>query len=260
MNSPAPIADVLEREKAYHEKLYSGEAQVHFARPAVRAFREHLVRRVLFLTGAGPRSRVLSLGCGIGDTELLLAARVRQLTGVDLSPSAIRQARADAGRLGLTNVTFLEGTAPAPGDKFDVVIAIFLLHHLPDPLLADLPATVANLLDPGGVFYSLDPSVRRLSAAVGRRLIPGLMRKYQSDDERELPPEPVAASFESEGFSVQQDTYDFASTPWAGLFPGWRLGYRIVRRLDDWLLRVPPLRYRGSNFEIVARKGNARQP
>jgi SAM-dependent methyltransferase len=253
MNDPAAGA-ILEREKAYHEKLYSGEAQVHFARPAVRAFRRHLARRILRLTGASRHSRILSLGCGIGDTELLLAPFVQAIVGVDLSPSAIRQARADAEQLGVANAEFIEGTAPRTGDKFDAVIAIFFLHHLPDALLTDLPGAVAGMLNSGGTFYSLDPSVRRLSAAVGRLLIPKLMKKYQSEDERELEPEPVADSFRRAGFSVQCDTYDFGSTPWAGLFPGWRFGYQVARRADDWLLRVPFLRRRGSNFEIIARR------
>jgi len=248
------VGAILEREKAYHEKLYSGEAQAHFARPAVRAFRQHLVRRILHVTGAGPNARVLSLGCGIGDTELLLAPQVREMVGVDLSPAAIQQARADAERQGVANVEFIEGTTPRAGDRFDIVIAIFLLHHLADAMLADLPGSVADMLNPSGVFYSLDPSVRRLSAAVGRVLIPNLMKKYQSDDERELEPEPVADSFRRAGFSVQCDTYDFGSTPWAGLFPGWRFGYQTARRVDDWLLRVPFLRRRGSNFEVIARK------
>src|SRR5438067_3137089 len=93
--------DVVERELRYHEKLYSGFAQAHFARPAVRALRAHMVTRILQATGAGPQSRVLSLGCGIGDTELLLAPKVSEVTGLDLSPAAIRQARADAERLGV---------------------------------------------------------------------------------------------------------------------------------------------------------------
>src|SRR5580693_9062290 len=97
---------VLERELAYHEKLYSGFAQSHFARPAVRALREHMVRRILRMTGIGRESRVLSLGCGIGDTELLLAPHVAEIVGVDLSPAAIRQARADASKLGIGNARF----------------------------------------------------------------------------------------------------------------------------------------------------------
>src|ERR1044072_3416729 len=106
----SPANQVLERELAYHEKLYSGFAQVHFARPAVRALRAHMVRRILKATGAGPQSQVLSLGCGIGDTELILAPSVGSVTGVDLSPSAVRQAKADAERLGIGNARFEQGT------------------------------------------------------------------------------------------------------------------------------------------------------
>src|SRR6516225_5433007 len=95
-----PEDAVFARELEYHEKLYSGFAQSHFACPAVRALREHLARRILAATGASSRSRVLSLGCGIGDTELLLAPRVAEIVGVDLSSAAVRQARTDAARLG----------------------------------------------------------------------------------------------------------------------------------------------------------------
>ena len=101
---------VLERELAYHEKLYSGFAQTHFAKPAVRALRAHMVGRILHLTGAGKQSRVLSLGCGIGDTELLLAPHVAEVVGLDLSPAAVRQAREDAARLGIANARFEQGT------------------------------------------------------------------------------------------------------------------------------------------------------
>src|SRR5512142_1763209 len=105
-----PEEGALERELAYHEELYSGFAQAHFARPAVRALRRHMVGRILALTGAGAQSRVLSMGCGIGDTELLLAPHVGEVVGVDLSPAAIRQARADAEKAGIRNARFEEGT------------------------------------------------------------------------------------------------------------------------------------------------------
>jgi SAM-dependent methyltransferase len=177
---------------------------------------------------------------------------VGEVAGVDLSPAAIRQARADAERLDASNATFSEGTAPRPGDRFDVIIAIFLLHHLPEQVLSELPATVLEILKPGGVFYSLDPGVRRLSGALGRLLVPQLMKKYQSPDERELVPEETAELFRRAGFAVRREMYDFASTPLAGLLPSWRTGYRMARRADDFLLRLPMLNRRGSNFEIVA--------
>src|SRR4051794_29036947 len=137
-----------------------------------------MVRRILALTGAGKASRVLSLGCGIGDTELLLAPHVGEVFGIDLSPAAVRQACADATRLGIGNAHFERATT-AQG-RFDVVIAIFFLHHLPDDDLAGLPERLKELLVRGGAFYSLDPSRRRLSGAVGRRLIPRLMKRYQT--------------------------------------------------------------------------------
>ena len=243
---------VVERELAYHEKLYSGFAQSHFARPAVRALREHMVRRILRMTGIGSESRVLSLGCGIGDTELLLAPHVAEIVGVDLSPAAIRQARADAGKLGIGNARFEEGSA-AEGN-FDAAIAIFFLHHLPDAALMELPDRLKDTLHPGGVFYSLDPSRDRLSGVAGRLLIPGLMKRYQTPDERELSAQPTAELFRKAGFEVRVEMYDFGSSPLAGVFPGWRTGYRLARAVDDAVLRVPYLRRRGSNFELIARR------
>jgi SAM-dependent methyltransferase len=251
---PDSEQNLLARELAYHEKLYSGFAQLHFARPAVRALRQHMVDRILGLTGAGKTSRVLSIGCGIGDTELLLAPHVAQLTGVDLSPSAIRQANADAARLGIRNVTFIEGTAEAAHGPFDMVFAIFLLHHLSDHALAEFPAHSASILTPGGVFYSLDPSRHRASGAVGRLLIPSLMKKYQTDDERELDPEETRRLFGNEWSEVRTDSYDFGSSPMAGLFPGWRGGYQLSRKVDDLLLRGAFFRKYGSNFELIARR------
>ena len=243
--------DAARRELEYHEKLYSGFAQSHFARPAVRALRAHMVRRILAVTGAGKESRVLSLGCGIGDTELLLAPHVREVTGIDLSPAAIRQARADAAALGIPNARFEQGTSVE--GCFDVAIAVFFLHHLPDAELTSLPRRLKQQLTPGGMFYSLDPSRRRLSGAIGRLLIPKLMKHYQTEDERELEPEATAALFRSEGWDTRLAMYDFGSSPLAGLLPGWGAGYRLARKLDDWLLRVPDLERRGSNFEVIAK-------
>jgi SAM-dependent methyltransferase len=243
-----------QRELAYHEQLYAGFAQSHFARAAVRELRRHMVSRIISLLGIAERSLVLSLGCGIGDTELLLAPHVGRVVGVDLSPSGVRQANADAACLGITNAEFVEAAFDNTQDlpRADAVIAIFFLHHLPDNVLAELPARLKTLLKPGGVFYSLDPSRHRLSGKVGRLFIPELMQKYQTEDERELDPASTAALFRHVGFQARSDIYDFISTL-AGLFPGWRSGYRLARAADNAILKVPGLRNLGSNFEIVAR-------
>jgi SAM-dependent methyltransferase len=238
-------------ELEYHEQLYSGFAQSHFARPAVRALRAHMVARIRQLAAVTSQTRVLSLGCGIGDTELLLAPHVGWLVGVDLSPAAIRQARADASRAGITNVSFLEGSS-LPDGPFDLALGIFFLHHLPDAELARIPRQIFDRLAPGGSFYGLDPSRQRLSGTVGSWLIPSLMKKYQSPDERELDGRESMELFRRAGFTCTGGFYDFVSSPLAGLFPGWRSGYRCARLLDEVLIRVPGLRLLGSNFELFA--------
>lgn len=242
----------LERELTYHEKLYSGFAQAHFAKPAVRAVREHLVRRILEVTGATANSRVLSVGCGIGDTELVLARHVGEVVGVDLSPSAIGQAQADAKRLGVLNFRGVCGTleeAAASLGQFDAVIAIFFLHHLPNGTLEAFPVLVRSLLREGGTFYALDPSKYRLSGFIGELLFPKLMARYQSPGERQLAPEETARLF-----GGRHAYYDFVSTPLAGLFPSWRGGYQMARMVDEGLIRMPGLRKVSSNFEVIARR------
>jgi trans-aconitate methyltransferase len=99
---------------AHHEELYSGFAQQHFARPAVRAFRGHLVRRLVSSVRLDRNSRVLSLNCGIGDTERLLAAQVASIHGIDISPKSpkgIAEARRNAPKNATFEVAALENFA-----------------------------------------------------------------------------------------------------------------------------------------------------
>ena len=251
---------VLERELAYYEELYSTYGPRLFAQPGVVLFRKYLVRRMLLATGVSARSRVLSIGCGIGDTELLLAPHVAHVTGVDLSRAAIEEARRAASTRNASNVQFVAGawqtaTLGDEGqDPFDAVIAIFFLHHLPASDLATFPRQLARLLRPGGVFYALDPSARRLSGFLGKLLVPKLMEKYQTEDERQLSPRATAAPFRAAGFETATRWFDFGSTPFAGLFPSWAAGYRIARAMDEALTRTPLLRELSSNFELIARR------
>jgi ubiquinone/menaquinone biosynthesis C-methylase UbiE len=256
---PLPVGStaVLDRELAYYENVYSTYVPSLFAQSAIVQFRRYLAKRILRATGAGPQSRVLSIGCGIGDTELLLAPQVARVTGVDLSPAAIAEASRAAAARGVTNAQFVAGSwqsARLGDEPFDAVVAIFFLHHLPDADLAALPAQLAAVLRTGGTFYALDPSAHRLSGFLGELLVPKLMKKFQTEDEHQLLPRSTAAPFRASGFAAGTRWFDFTSTPLAGLFPSWASGYRLARFLDEGLTRVPLLRALSSNFELIAQK------
>jgi hypothetical protein len=157
----------------------------------------------------------------------------------------------------VTNVRFVTGswqTALGEDEPFDVVVAIFFLHHLPDVDLAGFASLLTTMLRRGGTFYALDPSARRLSGFLGELLVPKLMKKYQTENERPLVPRSTAARFRAVGFETGTRWFDFASTPLAGLFPSWEVGFRLARFLDEGLTRLPLLRELSSNFELIARK------
>ncbi|HLI84504.1 MAG TPA: class I SAM-dependent methyltransferase [Bryobacteraceae bacterium] len=252
-----------ERELAYYEDLYSGFAQRHFSKAAVAAFRGYLAARILARTAPRRDARVLSLGCGIGDTELLIAPHVGEMVGVDLSPKAVAQAAADASRAGISNARFCAGdwrTALAAHGRFDLVLGIFFLHHLSDAELAAAPAQLLAVLRPGGVVYALEPSAYRLAGLVGKLLVPHLMKRYQTEDERQLRAASTASLFTRAGFAARTEWFDFVSTPLAGLKPSWRSGYSAARFLDHALVRVPLLRGLSANFELIATAPAAAAP
>ncbi|WP_329112434.1 class I SAM-dependent methyltransferase [Streptomyces sp. NBC_01353] len=78
---------------------------------------------------------VLDIGCGTGSLSLLLAEAGHRVTGVDLAPKMVEQARAKLEAAHLSGC-FLAGDAMAPptGDqRFDVALSRHLLWTLPDP-------------------------------------------------------------------------------------------------------------------------------
>jgi SAM-dependent methyltransferase len=122
---------------------------------------EESVRLFIDLAGVGPGDDVLDVACGPGLVACPLAAVARHVTGLDLTPAMIEQARAKQRAGGLTNLTWLVGDAvplPFPGAAFSVVVTRYSFHHLLDPRA--VLAEMVRVCSPGGRVAVMDVFTR----------------------------------------------------------------------------------------------------
>jgi SAM-dependent methyltransferase len=97
-----------------------------------------------------PGMKVLDVACGSGNLALPAARAGATVTGIDIAPNLIAQARANAEREGLP-IQFEEGDAEAlPYDdaSFDVVVTMFGAMFAPRPEL--VAAELTRVCKPGG--------------------------------------------------------------------------------------------------------------
>lgn len=107
-----------------------------------------------------PGTRVLDLGCGVGRWSRLLAARGATVTGVDISPTMIEEARRRAASEGVSErCRFAVGDVSAleVEGEFDLILGVTVLQHILDPgaLHAALYGMSARVA-PGGVIVLLE--------------------------------------------------------------------------------------------------------
>lgn len=243
-------------EREYHDHHYEAEAAQILNSAVFRRVHDRVSRQFLRATGAGRGQRILSLGCGDGAIELRLAAHVAQVVGLDISSVAIEHARAKAAAAGLSNVSFAvsEGDLSGTEDlgQFDVVAAFAFLHHLDDAAIRATLLAARKLLRPGGIFYSADPSRRRLVGHFAR-LVRAAYDRYHSPDERELDPDELAALCAQAGFTPVIGYVDYFLGPLAWLAPGtpaWLVP--ALEALDNAALALPLLRRYASSFSLLA--------
>jgi len=113
--------------------------------------------RKLATTQALMRSdmEVLEFGCGTGSTALAHAPHVAHILATDVSAAMIGIGREKAQSTGIDNVTFRQAGVEefeAPDGSYDMVLALNLLHLLPNRTAA--LAKIHRLLKPGGIFVS----------------------------------------------------------------------------------------------------------
>ncbi len=102
-----------------------------------------------------PDMRMLEVGCGTGSTALEHAPYVAHVDATDVSAAMIAIGREKAERTGVANLSFRQAGVEdleVPDGSYDVVLALNLLHLVPDRAAA--LAKIRRVLKPGGLFVS----------------------------------------------------------------------------------------------------------
>jgi SAM-dependent methyltransferase len=106
---------------------------------------------IAWQTGGWVRGDVLDIGCGLGDNAVYLAKNGHTVTGLDISPTALKTAKQraqDAGvdvKFAVADSTKLDGYT----DAFDTVIDSGLFHSLDDDGRRSYTAAVHRATRPG---------------------------------------------------------------------------------------------------------------
>jgi SAM-dependent methyltransferase len=146
--------------------------------------------------------KAVDLGCGTGNYAIYLAGKGFDVTGVDLSPTAIQIANENAQKKGIKChfiVADITGDLQEIKDTFDFAFDWEVLHHIFPEERKRYIRNVHNLLNPGGKYLSVcfsedDPEFGGAGKYV-RTQLGTILYLYSTDELREL--------FEP-GFNIQE--------------------------------------------------------
>jgi ubiquinone/menaquinone biosynthesis C-methylase UbiE len=130
-----------------------------FTRQAVpfSQMQNHSPELLLAASGAGPEDTVLDVACGPGLMACAFARVARHVTGIDLTPAMIEQAKVMQRGDGLTNLTWHVGDVqqlPFADASFSVVFTRYSFHHLLDP--KTVLVEMVRVCSPGGTVVVVD--------------------------------------------------------------------------------------------------------
>lgn len=143
-------------------KIYSAFQDMMGARSTRLEFVEDFVR-------PEPGSSVLDVGCG--PAKILDYLPAVKYWGFDISAPYINQAKLRFDKKGHFYCKMLDSTDLDRLTKFDVVLALGMLHHLGDNQAAEVMRLAHQALKVGGRFLSLDPCLEKRQSRIARFLV-----------------------------------------------------------------------------------------
>jgi 2-polyprenyl-3-methyl-5-hydroxy-6-metoxy-1,4-benzoquinol methylase len=135
----------LERLALNREEFFaSGEGAVA---QIIGRFEQHF--------GALRRERALDHGCGVGRLTFALARQFVQVVALDISPSMLAEAEANAAQLGAANVRFdlADDRLSNAEGRFDFVNSHMVLQHVPVRRGLRILSRLLDMVNAGGGFH-----------------------------------------------------------------------------------------------------------
>ncbi|MBN1291881.1 MAG: methyltransferase domain-containing protein [Candidatus Latescibacteria bacterium] len=159
------------REKEFHDKYYSEGGRENAGKfNAIRiSSNEYYTRTLMELC---PGKKLLEIGCSEGGISSRLASLGAEVTGIDISEVAVKNARMRVREKNLTgieyqvmdaeNLEFEEGT-------FDIIYGGSILHHLD---IEKIYKEIARTLKPDGIAIFSEPLGHNPFINIYRKLTP----------------------------------------------------------------------------------------
>jgi ubiquinone/menaquinone biosynthesis C-methylase UbiE len=120
--------------KAVVREEFTRQADAYAAAPAITS--EDRLARLAAAMDPAPNDRALEVATGPGYVAMALAARCREVVGLDLTDAPLVIADRTRRDRGITNVRFQAGDAenlPFGAAEFDLTVCRFAFHHFEDP-------------------------------------------------------------------------------------------------------------------------------
>jgi ubiquinone/menaquinone biosynthesis C-methylase UbiE len=145
----------IDREKEYHNKIWDNNARnvtdkfYSITKPSHQYYIDHISE---FKTGKS----ILEYGCGPGSSAIFLAKNGANVTGIDISETAIAAANEQVKNSGI-DINFRVMNAECldfENNSFDLVCGTGILHHLN---YENAYAEIARVLSPNGLAIFLEP-------------------------------------------------------------------------------------------------------
>lgn len=258
------ISAEAKRQQQHYDKVAAAYVE-NLSYPHTEEYFRYLDGALLAVVGDGPLGATAEICCGRGEAIRLIGDRVSHGIGVDISQAMLEAAQRDLRR---PELLFVQGDAtmlPLQASRFDHVFMLGGIHHVNDRRA--LFREVFRILKPRGRFIYREPVsdffLWRWLRAVIYRVSPAL----DAGTERPLRHADTVPVLEQAGLrSRVWRTYGFLGGALLlnsdvlvfnrafRFLPGIRGLTRAMAKLDDWTVRLPPLRHAGLQVIGMAEK------